>query len=218
MRGTVGESERENPRREMRMEGKQRETCGGKVNKWANCWSARNRRMKEVMMWKTSSKVYWRGIGGVKWKAWVRRMNRGRERLKRKSYALGHYGGMLIWLVNDSDLAVWNWCLAGLMTAERLSLAHTHTHAHKNKESWFRHICQRAHARTRTRMSTCSHINSDVRKYVLIHRVFSHTHADSLAAGMCDLRLLSASRAEWVNMSWRIICFFTCMIPYSLAS
>ena len=97
----------------------------------------------------------------VKWKAWVKQTDGekggGRERMK--SYALGHYGGMLIWLVHNSDLAVWNWSLAGPMTAICLCVclsltrtcAHAHTHTlthsliHSKIVTWFKHIYQNAH-------------------------------------------------------------------------
>lgn len=132
---------------------------------------------------------------------------RERKRLKRESYALGHYVGMLIWLVNDSDLAVWDWCLAGLMTAERL--LDTHTHKRKLNESmktYMQYKPRQTHTHTmHARMNAWSHFNTEVWKHVWIH-IFSITYTDSFT-GIRDLCLLSASRAEWVNMSWLIICF-----------
>jgi len=129
------------------------------------------------------------------------------KRLKGASYALGHYGGMLIWLVNDSDLAVWDWCLAGLMTAERLSHTHTHTHTHthdRRMKTYIRHICQKKHTHCTqewTHDLILTQKNRSMSEY-------THTHKHTVSlTGMCDLCLPPASRTEWVNMSWLIICF-----------
>lgn len=145
--------------------------------------------------------------GRVRWKAWVRQMDGGREEKTEKGeLCIGS-----LWR-NVNMISEWLWprCLGlvpGWSDDRWTSVTHTHT-----KIQGWKHISD-TYAWTHTvheTMNTQTHINSEVQKHVWIQyfplNTHTHVYIDSLA-GMCDLCLLSASRAEWVNMSWLIICF-----------
>lgn len=58
-----------------------------------------------------------------------------------------------------TDLAVWDWCLVGLMTAERLFHTHTHTHMLKYKDEYLHQTHMPAQTQCTQKMNSCSHIN-----------------------------------------------------------
>lgn len=103
-----------------------------------------------------------------------------------------------------TDLAVWDWCLTGLMTAEHP----LDTHRHTIQEC--RHTSD-TYARADTgagiaRMDRRSHINWEVWKLVWTH-TFSLEHRLSLTCVVCVFGLPAGQ-----NESWLIICFWTRMI------
>lgn len=130
--------------------------------------------------------------------------------LKGESYALGHYRGMLIWLVND-----WPRCL-GLVPDWSddcwTSIRHTHTDTHTIQEC--RHTSD-TYARADTGMNSRSHINWEVWKLVWTH-TFSLEHRFFLTCVVCVFGLPAGQNESTCHDLLSV--FEHAWFPYSLVS